>query len=357
MSQFWNLQFFTGIIPPFCISEKLTGLHVHMFKFLPAIYPFILVVISCVIMELHARNYKIVRILSERLKIILGKANITDVTGDAVFHAFASFILLSNMSVLFAAGDVLNYAHVRNSTGYLQKIVFYIDPSAEVKSLTSITYILLAAIFLTCITLIPSFVLCIYPTRVYRYLSRFLSARKRLAITAFAEALHSCFKDGLNGTRDYRAMAGATPFVVATYTALYTLNKFGHASLIVETVMWMMLVCVVSYVKPLKSAVANVSLIFHGSLFGVLSCIIYLWEYELSLETYLLEVAFITILSTPHVLVALWAGYTLTKHIRTRLRCKFRGRGCKVGLRYMANCVRLCLCCGSHTGYQEMLPQ
>ena len=280
-----------------------------------------------------------------------------EVTGDAVFHAFASFILLSNISVLFAAGEVLNYARIRNSTGHLQKVAFYIDPNAEVKSLTSITYILLAGIFVTSITLIPSFLLCIYPTRVYRYLSRFLSARKRLAITAFAEALHSCFKDGLNGTRDYRALAGATPFIVVIYAALHSFPKLGHASLIVGTVMWMMLVCVVSYVKPLKSAVANVSLIFHLSLFGVLPCIIYLWEYELTVETYSLEVALITILFTPHVLVALWAGYTLTKHMQTRLRCKFRGPGCKVALRYMANGVRLCLHCKSHTGYQEMLPQ
>ena len=43
-----------------------------MLKFLPAIYPFIFVVISCVITELHARNYRFVRILSERLKFILG---------------------------------------------------------------------------------------------------------------------------------------------------------------------------------------------------------------------------------------------------------------------------------------------
>ena len=118
-----------------------------------------------------------------------------------------------------------------------------------------------------------------------------------------------------------------------------------------------MLVCVVSYVKPLKSAIANVSLIFHMSLFGVLPCVIYLWEYEFSVETYSLEVAFITISSTPHVLVALWAGYNFTKHIQTRLRCKFRGPRCKVALRYMANGVRLCLRCKSHTGYQEMLPQ
>ena len=53
--------------------------------------------------------------------------------------------------------------------------------------------------------LLPSLLLCVYPTRMYRYLSRFVSSRKRLAITAFVEALHNCFKDG---TRDYRMLAG-----------------------------------------------------------------------------------------------------------------------------------------------------
>lgn len=30
VSYFWNLQFFKTIIPSFCITEKLTGTHVHM---------------------------------------------------------------------------------------------------------------------------------------------------------------------------------------------------------------------------------------------------------------------------------------------------------------------------------------
>ena len=39
VSHFWSLQFLKAIIPPFCISEKLTGIHVNMLNLVPAIYP------------------------------------------------------------------------------------------------------------------------------------------------------------------------------------------------------------------------------------------------------------------------------------------------------------------------------
>ena len=85
VSQFWNLQFFKTIIPPFCISEKLTDIHVHMLNFIPAIYPLVLVITSCILIELHARNNKIVGNLWKPFAIILSKAGITGVTSDAIF--------------------------------------------------------------------------------------------------------------------------------------------------------------------------------------------------------------------------------------------------------------------------------
>ena len=106
ITEFWSLQFFQAILPPLCISEKLTGIHVQMLNFIPTVYPFVLVIISCILMELHARNYRIVGILWKPFKIILSKANITEVTGDAVFHAFASHIFLSNITVLIATSHV-----------------------------------------------------------------------------------------------------------------------------------------------------------------------------------------------------------------------------------------------------------
>ncbi|CAI8041757.1 hypothetical protein GBAR_LOCUS23169, partial [Geodia barretti] len=273
-SQFWNLQFFKAIVPPICISEKLTGIHVHMLNFLPAIYLLVLVILSCILIELHARNFAIVRILWKPLNFILSKTNIKIETTDAVFHATASLILLSNISVLSATSQLIDSTNIYNSTGVFHKKIFFIDPTMDWSSRKSIPYLLITVVIFILFTLIPSLLLCIYPTRVYRYLSRFLSARKRLAITAFAEALHSCFKDGLNGTRDYRALAGGTVYVALLSSLISRCFRYifdsGSVSEFVETMVWMTLACVVTYLKPCKSAVANLSLGFHMILFGIL---------------------------------------------------------------------------------------
>ena len=355
-SQFWNLQFFKTIIPPFCISEKLTGIQVHMLNLVPAMYPLVLVIISCILIELHAKNYKVIIILWKPFKTILSKMNITTVTSGAVFHAFASFVFLSNTSLLYALSKTVDTTHIINSTGFIQKQVIFIDPTLEWSGHKIVPYILIMGVCTICISVIPSVILCIYPTRLYRYLSRFLSARKGLAITAFAEALHSCFKDGLDGTRDYRALAGAPPFVLLMFTAItHILEYFIHdrARHTQSQVMWMMLVCLVSYLKPCKSAIANISLVFHMTLYGILTCVANLWEYDLSVGTYTLELMFIVTLLSPHILVAAWAGYTLTKHTLTRFGYQFHGPGCKAALNDMANGVRLCLC-GRQRDYQEM---
>ena len=358
MSEFSNLQFLKTILPPYCISDKLTGIQVHMLNLLPATYPFVLVIISCILMELHARKVKIVDLLFKPFKIISSTANITAVTGDAFFQAFASLIFLSNISVLSALLKSISTTNVYTSTGILQRNTLYVDPTVEWPSHKGFIYLSIATLVCLSTLLIPSILLCIYPTRVYRYLSRFLSARKRLAITAFAEALHSCFKDGLNGTRDYRALAGAPIFLTLSGGAvnwlLSSLTDFMTRD-IVTILLWMMFVCLVSYVKPCKSAIANVSLSFHMALLGIFIAVQYLWWNDPYVgSTYTLELTFIATLLTPHILVALWAGYTLTKYTLTKCGYQFHGPGgCKIALSDMANGVRLCLYRG-HRGYQEL---
>jgi hypothetical protein len=241
---------------------------------------------------------------------------------------------------------------VQKTNGMFQKRVVYIDPSIEWPSHKAFLYLLIATAVVITVSVIPSILLCMYPTRVYSYLSRSLSARKRLAITAFAEALHSCFKDGLNGIRDYRALAGA-PLLLLLLQLLVTTclgNNIGNQSASsTVVVMWMMPVCVVSYIKPCKSSVANISLVFHMTLFGILLC-------AANNGTHTLELTFIATLLTPHILVALWAGYTLTKHTLTRFGYQFHGPGCKEALSDMANGVRRCLS-RRRRGYQELLAQ
>ena len=75
LSSLWSLQFFEFVIPPFCISEKLTNIHIQMLSLLMSIYPIILVIITCILMELHvhARNYRIIQTMWKPFSIIIKK--------------------------------------------------------------------------------------------------------------------------------------------------------------------------------------------------------------------------------------------------------------------------------------------
>ena len=89
-------------------------------------------------------------------------------------------------------------------------------------------------------------------------------------------------------------MAGATIFIALLLSALCYFPKsfFSDGTLqIVEIVLWMILACIVSYVKPCKSAVANISLSVQMTIYGILMCLIYLWEFDLLVETDTLELS------------------------------------------------------------------
>ena len=322
LSEVWSMNI-KSIIPPFCINEKLTGIHIELLALVRITYPVVLVIVTCILMELHARNYRIIHILWRPFSVILNKINITTVTSDAVVHAFASFILLSNINAYITWGYVVYDINVGRNDGTHNKKVLYIDPTVELFTLKHIEYILIATVPLIFLALIPSLLLLIYPTRIYRYLSRCLSARKRLAITAFAEALNSCFKDGLNGTRDYRAFAGVFTVALVPYlTTKLVLKKIGYPISSASVLSVGLYSLILSFLKPCKSSIANLSLSFHSAMLGVIFIAYSLWRDDLSTPTKTLELTFILIPVASHALVLTWAGYTLTRRILTHFECQ-----------------------------------
>ena len=112
VSSSWILQFFTFAIPPFCISENLTSIHIELLSLVPAVYPIVLVIITYILMELHARNYRIIHMIWKPFGIFLSKLKVTTVTSDAVIQAFATFILLSSTTLLYNGSAILIYGEV-----------------------------------------------------------------------------------------------------------------------------------------------------------------------------------------------------------------------------------------------------
>ena len=313
LCDFWNLRFFKHVVPSFCISDKLTGIHIQMLNLVATAYPIVLVIITCILMELHARNCRIIHILWKPFSIILNKTNTTAVTGDAVIQAFASFILLSASTLLYNTVAALKQTHVYQSSDCsLYRRVVFSDPTVTWLSHRHLFYVVVVFVPFVLLFLIPSLLLCLYPTRLYsRYLSRCLSARNRLAITTFAEALHRCFKDGLNGTRDYRSLPG-----------VFLLSCTVGPQMISEVTRWIgtdvgvgftliIVAFLLAHTRPCKSATANLSLSYHFMAAGTLSIFLYIWRSDNSVHSFPLELIFILVPVISHVIVFSWAGWSL----------------------------------------------
>ena len=203
---------------------------------------------------------------------------------------------------------------ISSISGSVYKKVLDSDPSIEFYSHEHLLYFLLALIQCLFLVFLPSLLLFLYPTRLYRWISQFISARKQLAITTFVEALNHCFKDGLNGTRDYRAFAGFLIVGFPTVSLLiWVIFSFtgGSTGLLAGAFLSFPLI----YFRPFKSTIANMSVSFY-SVFSAISAIAFgYWI----LRGTLLWQTFSFLLPISQVPVLLWALHNLVCYIRKRV--------------------------------------
>ena len=313
--EFWNLNFCKTVIPPFCISDKLTGLHVMFLNSVGAIYPLLIAIISLILIDLHSRQYKVIVILFKPLGFVLKLTNGKAITSDAVIRAVASFLFLSSTKMFFVFTTIIEPVRVFSSvSGSVYKKVLYSDPSIEFYSHEHLLYFLLALIQCLFLVFLPSLLLFLYPTRLYRWISQFISARKQLAITTFVEALNHCFKDGLNGTRDYRAFAGFLIVGIPMFSLLiWVIFIFTGGCTALLAGPW--LSCSLIYFRPFKSTVANMSVGFYcviSTIFAIAS------GYWVLRGTSLWQ-TFSYLFPISQVPVLLWALYNLVCYIRKRV--------------------------------------
>ena len=271
-----------------------------MLDLLPVIYILALSLITYITIEMYSHT-KFVKILCKPFKVILKKTNIHKVGWDSVVHAFATVILLLSTSVIYVLSamcdEIFTFSYSTNGTCEYDHNILYIDPMVTYDSIHR--WILIPCIL---VVVIPSIFLFFYPTRIYRDASRLISPRKRLAITVFVETLNSCFKDGLNGTIDYRALAGLLLILVpfeAMINVLVWKTLFNHSD---SRVLILAYICFasslfVSSTRPCK--LGNLSLSYHLMMMGILSITMFLWKYDLSSSTQTLELVLFTTVKPP----------------------------------------------------------
>ena len=321
LSSLWALCSF-NILPPICISPRISLMDAIAMKCIRVLYPLVLVPITYFCIELHARNFKPVVYLWKPFSTCLNKVKIKLSTTDSIIHAFATLYFLSFAALNYISFKLLDITDLKREDGTLRKRRLISDPTVQSYSSPHAPYVAIAFGILFFLGVLPALVLCLYPIGTFRNaLEHIISQRKRIILNTFVETLHSCFKDGLNGTRDYRSSLGII-MLVTILILLFNAHNTGHNSIISLVIMACVLIVIaliVAHIRPCKTLSANLSLTFHTTISSIICIQLTVWlQTDISINTKMMTELFAVLNFLPHILIALWLGY---KVFSRKVRC------------------------------------
>ena len=302
----------------YCISESMKIMDILLLNFVPALCPLLLVISTYILIELHGRNFRPIVIMWKPFSRCFSKLRRNWSATDSIVHAYATLLLLSFATLNHNALQLLESTNVYNSTGTVKTNVLICRPSIHVYSSEYIPYLVTVLILMFFLGVCPTAMLCIYSIKFFqRKLNNCCSQRIQIALKTFVETFQGTFKDGLNGTRDYRISPALFAFLVMLSTILASLGKVFHVYLILYfTVLLTLSSFLIAFVRPCKSFLTNLSLSFHLMLLAIGAIFLIIWIESMSISNFLLPKFLAGIILVPHILMISWATYKLLHNIR-----------------------------------------
>ena len=226
----FNLDFFHKIATPFCISSQLKPIHSLFLGYASAFYPFLLIILTWLSVELHGRNHRpIVFLWRPFHRCCVGLRRSWNTKSDLI-DVFASFFLLSYSKIMYQIVLTITNTELQNYSlkdGHeSREFVLGADASIMVHSAKYILIIIFTVLILSAFVIIPTLLLLFFPTLVFQiFLSRFTSNRVRIILNIFVEKFQSCYKDGLNDAKCKRCFSGFYFFLGVMVFLVETINR------------------------------------------------------------------------------------------------------------------------------------
>ena len=208
LSAVWSFDALLFISPHLCISPSIKEFHIPFLEFLATIFPFLLLLLSYALMEMHTKNFRPIVALWRWFSRIYVNFYRAWNPRSYMIQAFASLLFLSYAKLNYPVIETFMWSKDLNQYGKENRNILYIDPNVPFLSSTHILLMTLSAAVVVFIFFPPLLILVVYPTSLYRKISHWISPKWRLRIKTYVEIFHGHLKDGSNGTRDYRSLPG-----------------------------------------------------------------------------------------------------------------------------------------------------
>ena len=319
LNSLWTFDPLYFFSPPLCISQHIHEVYIPFLETMAALYPFILLLLTYILIELYARGCKpiviIWKVIYCKCGCLFGSWN----SNKSLIQVFATLFLLSFMKFMGVVNSTLLVSKVLNMKNQVVTQVAFIDLTVTPFSCTYLPLIILSAVILVFFILPPVLVLLLFPTTCFMKVSTYLKPRWVLGLKIFTDTFYGSYKDGTNGTRDFRQVAGIIFLMwmiqAVAYEILHKTAKnitFPEKILFISLATTLCIGCVVF--QPYKHRAANTSgtillviLIITIGLYSILDI------YKFSTEMALLCIAVATL---PHCVFYGYGIYRLAKWLK-----------------------------------------
>ena len=316
----WNLDIFRYLIPPLCVSNQLSNIQALNLEYILIIYPFLLIMFTSLCIELHARNFRPIVVLWKPFHRVVIRLRRSWDPKASIINAFSTFLLLIlSKSIMITSNSIVStYLMLQNPTPIkIQSSSFlYTDPTIRLYSKQHLPYLLSSILLLIMFFFLPTLLLCLYPTKIFRrLLSKCVSVRWQQGMCTFIDTFQGHYKDGTNGTRDYRAASSIHLLVI--FLIIFVCAGRNRRSFILDYIQSSFVAVSLFYslARPCKKNYANITQSLLYALTAFVMFMITSANSHKHVAVFLHFLLMLLCLLTPHILLASYVIYKIFKSI------------------------------------------
>jgi hypothetical protein len=220
---FWNLDILRSVLPDICLN--LTTLQALALDYLIALYPFLLILISYITIELHDRKFLCIVIMWKPFQKVLSVFHTSYDVRTSVIDSFATFFLLAHVKILSVTTDLLTPTQIYQLGSNASTFGVYYSPTVQYFGDEHLPYAILALIIFMLFVIIPTVILFLYP---FQFFQKFLSLFpfNWHYLRAFIDSFQGCYKDGTEpGTFDCRWFSACTISIRLMFFVIFGITR------------------------------------------------------------------------------------------------------------------------------------
>ena len=199
---FWNLNIFRPLYHSLCLSPRMSNLQAATLQYSIGFYPLLLLALILALVRLHDSGCRGTVWICRPIHWCLARFRKNFNIHSSLTDAFSTFIILSYIKIGYTSFYILVPTRVYQPDGSYHWYS-YAEPSRAYLHGQHLLFCFAAFTVGLVFCILPFTILFLYPFKCFQKCLNCCGLRC-LTLHAFADAFQGCYKDGTDGSRDYR---------------------------------------------------------------------------------------------------------------------------------------------------------